>query len=356
MESEHPTPNGTPAQEQPAAAAVQPAQKATLEPPSYWSKERKEAFRYQPRHVQEEWLGEDPTPSSRWSAEIQEAFNKLPTREAKELYLTQITDIERGVHQKFQSLAAERKLAEDIRAAVPPHVRTYMDQKGLNEAQVLGTLLNLQQQSMQDPAGYIRRFVENNKLNPAELFGIEARPSNEPPSLDVIRSHPEYQQIATQFDALRREVQQERTQRAEEENRRLAAEFEQIVQDRDGDGEPLYPYIRLLADPMARILDSDPERFSSMATRDRFATAYRMALEEFPELKPLKRPAVPPPADEQVVKDAHAVEEEKRAGNLERAITPKPRSPLPMPQGPGKTGDPLEDALNAATRKLGLTR
>lgn len=344
------------------AAAPDPAsdvpvavqQEAALEPRPYWSRERKEAFRYQPKYVQEEWLDAEPEPNARWSNETKEAFSKLP-REAKELYLTQMSEAERGFGQKFQSLAAERKLAEDIRSAVPPHVRAYMEQKGLNEAQVLGTLLNLQQRSMQDPAGYIRDFVQNNRLNPAEIFGIEAKPA-EPLTPDAIRSHPEYQQIATQFDALRREVQQERMQRAEEENRRLAAEFEQIVQDRDGDGEPLYPYIRLLADPMARILDSDPELFGSMATRDRFQHAYRMALEEFPELKPLKRPAVPPPADEQVVKDAHVVEEEKRAGNLERAITPKPRAPMPVPQSNGKTGDPLTDAIRAAERKLGLTR
>jgi hypothetical protein len=343
-----------PAQDRASQIPVAVQQEAALEPRPYWKKERQEAFRYQPKFVQQEWLDEEPAPNARWSAETKEAFGKLP-REAKELYLTQMSEFERGFGQKFQSLAAERKLAEDIRAAVPPHVRAYMDQKGLSEAQVLGTLLNLQQQSMQDPAGYIRNFVQNNRLNPAEVFGIEAKPA-EPLTMDAIRTHPEYQQLATQFDALRREVQQERAHRAEEENRRLAAEFEQIVQDRDGDGEPLYPYIRLLADPMARILDSDPELFGSMATRDRFATAYRMALEEFPELKPLKRPAVPPPADEQVVMDAHAVEEEKRAGNLERAITPKPRTPMPMPQGAGKTGDPLTDAIRAAERKLGLTR
>mgnify|MGYP000929529662 CR=1 FL=1 len=329
-------------------------QEAALEPRPYWSRERKEAFRYQPKFVQQEWLDEEPAPNARWSDATKEAFAKLP-REAKELYLTQIADIERGANAKLQANAAERKFAEEIRGAVPPHIRAYMTQKGLNEAQVFTTLLNLQQQSMQDPAGYVRNFVQNNRLNPAEVFGIEAKPA-EPLTMDAIRAHPEYQQLATQFDALRREVQQERAQRAEAEDRRIAAEIEQIFQDRDGDGEPLYPYIRLLADPMARILDSDPELFGSMATRDRFATAYRMALEEFPELKPLRRPVVPPPADEQVVKDAHAVEEEKRAGNLERAITPKSRTPLPPSNGAGKTGNPLDDAIRAAERKLGLTR
>jgi hypothetical protein len=341
---------------QPAQEPVQPAAKIDLQAPSYWSKERRDAFRYQPRHVQEDWLAEEPAPNSRWSAEKQEAFNKLP-REAKELYLTQITDIERGVNQKFQSLAAERKLAEDIRSAVPQHLRTYMEQKGLTEPQVFGHLLTLQQQSMQDPAGYVRQFIANNKLNPAELFGIEAQPA-QPLTSEAIRAHPEYQQLFTQFDALRREAQQEREERAKEEGRRLTAEFDQIVSERDGDGEPLYPYIRLLADPMARIIDSDAnsELFGSMSTRDRFAAAYRMALEEFPELKPLKRTVVPPPADEPVVKDAHTVDEERRAGNLERAITPKSRTPVPPMNGTGKTGDPLDDAIRGASRQLGLTR
>lgn len=346
---------GEQTEQQATTQPPQPAQKAVLEPPAYWTRERKEAFRYQPREVQEAWLAEDPAPNSRWSAEVKDAFAKLP-REAKELYLDQIGKIERGANQKLQQNAAERKLAEEIRAAVPEHLRGYMQQRGLSEPQVFTALLNLQQQSMQDPAGYVRQFVQNNKLNPAELFGIEAQPA-QPLTPEAIRAHPEYQQIRTQFDALNRQVQEERRQRAEQESRQLTAEFDQIVSKTDGDGRPLYPYIRLLADPMARIIESDSnsELFSSMSNEERFSAAYSMALEEYPELMPLKRTAAPPPADVPV-KDAHTVDEERRAGNLERAITPKSRTPAPAPNGLAKSGDPLDDAIRGASRQLGLTR
>ena len=56
-------------------------QEAALEPRSYWSRERKEAFRYQPKFVQQEWLDEEPAPNARWSDATKEAFAKLP-REA----------------------------------------------------------------------------------------------------------------------------------------------------------------------------------------------------------------------------------------------------------------------------------
>ena len=141
---------------------------------------------------------------------------------------------------------------------------------------------------------------------------------------------------------------------AEAESRRFQAEYEQVVQQTDGDGKPLYPYIRLLADPMARIIESESEHFSSMTTAEKLATAYALALEEFPELMPLKRTAVPPKADVPAVKDAHTAAEERRQESVEKALTPKPRAPTPSPKANGSSGDPLDDALRAASRQLGM--
>ena len=341
---------GQPAQ---AAQAVQEPPKA-LEPPSYWSRERKEAFKYQPRETQEAWLAADPEPHARWDAETKEAFAKLP-REAKELFLSRVTNVERGFNQKLQGLAAERKLAEEIRSAIPPHIRQYMTEKQLSEPQVFATLLKLQQESMQDPAGYLRRFVTQNKLNPAEIFGPEVPQPGAPLPVDVIRSHPEYVQLYNEFAAMQRAVQEDRARQAEAESRRVAAEYETIVSKTDGDGNPLYPYIRLLADPMARIIEEDPEQFGSMGTSEKFATAYALALEQFPELQPVKRTAVPKPADVPAP-DAHTLAEQKRQEQLTKAITPKPRASTPPVNGSASTGDPLEDALRGASRQLGLTR
>jgi hypothetical protein len=336
---------------EPPAPETPPAPK---ELPKWWSKERREAYRYQPKDVQEAWLADDPEPNSRWPAEVKERFVALP-REAKEVILDQLAEADRGLNQKFQALAGERKLAEEIRSAVPEHLRATMEQRGLTEPQVFAHLLALQDQSMKDPAGFIRNFVQNNRLDPAAVFGVEAqRPEDMPP--DTIRAHPEYRQLHAQFDALNRQVQAERAQRAEEESRRMEAEFEQVVQDTDGDGNPRFPYIRLLAEPMARIIESDPEPFRSMDTKSKFAAAYTQALELYPELRPVKRPTpTPPPADEPAVTtDVHAEEEAKRAETLQRAISPKSRTPLSPLPGNGKTGDPLEDALNAARRQLRL--
>jgi hypothetical protein len=327
--------------------------KGPLEPKRFWSKERKEAFRFQPRDVQESWLDEEPAANERWPTEIKEDFAKLP-REGKEIFLSQVGELERGYNQKFQALAAERKLADDIRNAVPAHMRSYMQQRGLSEPQVLSKLLGYQQQAMTDPKGYVRQFIVQNKLNPLEILGIDqnGQPVSQaasPQQADV-QSHPAFQALMAEHEALRRSVQAEQERRAQEESRRGTAEFEEIVSEVDGDGNSLYPYIRLLSDPMARIIESDPELFGSMDVKDRLATAYRMALQDYPELMPAKRTAKPQPADEPE-EDAHTAEEQKRAAKLEKAITPKSRTHQPAPKT-SKSGDPFDDAWNSALKQL----
>lgn len=326
--------------------------KGPVEPKKFWSEKRKEAFRFQPREVQEAWLNEDPAPNERWPTEIKEQFATLP-REAKEILLTQLNEADKGLGQKFQALAAERKLAEDIKAAVPAYMRAHMQQRGLSEPQVFAKLMQYQHQAMTDPKGYVRQFIIQNKLNPAEVLGVAPQDGQTQPAQQAdVTSHPAYQSLRAEYDALRQTVEREMEQRKQEENRRFASDFESVVSETDADGNSLYPYIRLLADPMARIIESDPEHFGSMGVKDRFATAYRLALEEFPELTPPKRTAKPQPADERD-EAAHAKEEEKRAEKLERALTPKSRTPQPTPKSSGKTGDPFEDAWNAARKQLG---
>jgi hypothetical protein len=333
---------------------AEPEPKKTREPKKYWSEKRKDAFRFQPREVQDEWLEAEPEPNDRWTTDDKEAFSKLP-REAKEIVLAQLNEAEKGVTQKFQALAAERKLAEEVRNAVPPQMRNYMQQRGLGEAQVFTKLLGYQQQAMTDPVGYVRQFIVHNKLNPADVLGLDqnGQPTGQIGAAQAdVTSHPAFQALKAENDTLHRSIAQDRAQRDQEESRRFASEFEGIIQETDGEGSSLYPYIRLLAEPMARIIEADPEHFGSMGVRERFSAAYRSALSEFPELQSPRRTATPRPADEQDDEPAQTDLEGKRAAKLEKAITPKSRTPQSAAPAKGKGSDPLDAAIASARKQL----
>jgi len=331
---------------------AKPEPKKTREPPKYWSEKRKEAFRFQLRETQDEWLTAEPEPNARWATDVREEFAKLP-REAKEIILTRENEFEKGFSQKTQALAAERKLAEEVRAAVPAQMRTYMQQRGLSEPQVFHKLLGYQQQAMTDPVGYLRTFIAQNKINPLDIIPMDSgqypNSPTSPAQVDVTSS-PAYQALKAEFDTLQQSIAQDRAQRVQEEQKRFASEFSGIIQETDGDGNSLYPYVRILADPMAKIIEADPEHFSSLGVRERFSAAYALALEEFPELPSPKRTAKPRPVDEQDDEPAPAEPEDKRAAKLEKALTPKSRTPQTVP-AKAKAADPLDEAIGWAMKK-----
>lgn len=334
------------------------AKSGTREPPKYWSEKKKEAFRFQTREVQAELLDAEPEASERWDTDTREAFAKLP-REAKEIVLSQLSEADKGLNQKFQALAAERKLAEDIRAAVPPQMRGFMQQNGVTEPQAFSKLLQYQHHAMTDPIGYLRQFIANNKINVLDIIPMDGDQTSNGQNATTrpadVSSHPAYQSMKAELDALKQSTAQDRNQRAQEEARRFAQDFDGILQEKDGDGNSVYPYIRLLADPMAKIINADPERFSSMAVKDRFQAAYRIALQDYPELVMPKRTAKSSPVDEQDDDEAQTEPTDRRAEKLEKAITPKSRTSVTIP-GNGKTGDPLSDAIKSAQKQLAKKR
>jgi hypothetical protein len=325
----------------------------------YWSRDRRDAFKYQPREVQEAWLAENPVPHGHWSEEQKTSFTKLP-REGQEMLLVQAQEIERGYGQKFEALANERKLAESIKAAVPTEIRQVMARMNLDEPGLLAKLSTLQLQSMKDPAGYIRHFIATNKIDPRHIFPALAQSqangeSNgqdtgyQAPAQADITSHPVVQGMAAELNALKEVVQGDRRQREEENERRRADDIAKTVDERDEEGNSRYPYIRLLSVPMADLIESNPERFSSMGVKEQIAEAYRLALEAFPELTPPRRPASPAPVDEQEDEDADA-EKEAEAAKLKQAATKKSTSPQ---AAPSTSGDPFTRAFNKASRQTG---
>lgn len=334
------------------AAQAEPEKPVKREPKKWWSSRKRDAFANMPKHIQDEWLAEAPQPLQNWSEEHKAAFAKIPV-EGQELLLERHQDLERGFTEKFMQSAGERKFAEEMRAAVPPEMRAYMQQRGLTEQQVFSKLLGYQRHAMTDPLGYVRDFIANNNINPLDIIPMDSdgKPNTQAQRQPAdIRSHPAYQALAAEHQALQQSVANERQQREEQRGQQAMAEFQGLLSETDGEGNSLYPFIRLLAEPMTRIITSDPERFGSLGVKDRLAVAYNLALEDFPELSAIRLTAPKPKADEPKAITA-ASDDAERVSKLERAITPKSRTPV-APSG--KTGPvTLEDAIAFASKKIG---
>lgn len=333
------------------------AKSERLEPKSYWPRDRRDSFAYQPRSVQEAWLAEAPAPPVHWPQDMKDNFGRQP-REAQEAWLTQSQHLERGYSQRFEQLAGERKLAEGIRSAVSPQQRALMQERGLDEVGVFGALMRLQQQSMEDPIGYIRDFATKNRIDlhalvgdPASAGGQQNGQNGAPMQADI-SSHPAYRALKAEFDALKGTVTNDLQQRQQEQERRIAEDMDRVLAERNEGGDPAYPFVRVLAGTMAEILERNPERYGSMGIRDRFVEAYNIALESFPELKPVQRPAQPKPspADELDEDDADP-EDEAEAEKLKKAATKKSRTPQSAP-GNGR-GDPFARAFSRAEKQVG---
>lgn len=339
-----------------AETKPEPKERGPLEPKNWWSGRKRDAFARMPQHIKEAWLAEAPTPDQRWTAEQKAAFDKLPI-EAKELVLERHQEFERGFGEKFEGLAKERKLAEDIRKAVPPQLRTLMDQRGLSEAQVLNKLAQQQIHALQDPKGYARKFLADAGINPLDLVQIDAegkpvisQPQHQSQAAQNIRAHPEYQQMAARLQQLEEQAQK----LAETDDQRFAADFDGLLSETDSEGNSLYPFIRVLAGAMATIIENDPDRYSGLSLRDRLAAAYYEALEDFPELSAIQMTAPKPAkADEPKPATADSDGESERVAKLEAAVTPKSRAPALAPAGSATSGDPFEQAWQSAKKALG---
>lgn len=339
-----------------AEAKPEKQEKGPLEPKKWWASRKRDAFMRMPQHIKEQWLAEAPKADQRWSEEQKTAFEKLPL-EGKELLLERHQEFERGYGEKFETLAKERKLADEVRKAVPPQLRQLMDQRGLTEAQVLNKLAQQQIFALQDPKGYARKFLADAGINPLDLVQIDAegrpvtpQPQQQSQAAPNIRAHPEYQQMAAELQQLR----EERAKLAETDDQRFAADFDGLLGETDGEGNSLYPFIRVLAGAMATIIENDPDRYSGLSLRDRLAASYYEALEDFPELSAIQMTAPKPAkADEPKPKAADSDGESERVAKLEKAVTPKSQSPAVSASGSAAGGDAFEQAWQSAKKALG---
>ena len=345
---------GEDGQDEEAKASEAERKTKPLEPKKWWSARRKDAFKYQRRDVQESWLQEEPQPDQRWTTEQKEAFQALPVQ-ARELVLERQQEIERGFGEKFEALAEERKLADGIKSAVPAELRQMMQQRGIGEVDLFGRLVAHQLHSIKDPLGFVRSFIVRNRIDPRQLFVTgengQLQFNGQGSGQAGIASHPDYIALKTQFETLRRSVQQNQQRQQEIEDQQFAREFDSIMAATDTEGNPRFPYIRVVANEMAQILEDEADRFDALSTQERFEAAYNQALENFPELPAIPTTAAKVEADEPETDDADLEDESERAARIKKAASPKSRTPQTAPKSDGVTS--LDDALAWASKKIG---
>jgi hypothetical protein len=328
--------------------------KEPLKPKDWWSQDRRRSFPYQQREVQETWLAEAPAAPEHWPEESKALFAKQP-REAQEVMMTIHQSMARGYDEKFTALATERKLAEAVKQVPNETQRAFMQKRGLNEAQVFSALMRLQDQSQRDPVGYIRDFIMRNKLDPRSVLGKsdgaggEGGDGEQPRQADV-ESHPAYRTLKQEVEAMKAAQMEDARRRDEEADRRISSEMSAVLAETDEGGNPAYPYARLLQAEMARILTADPERFDALSTRDRFVTAYQLALEGFPEIPAPQKAAKRKQADEPDEADTVDPDEDEEEERLSRARTKKSKRPAAASRD---RGDPFDRAFRKAEKQTG---
>jgi hypothetical protein len=318
-----------------------------LAPRRGWSKRRQEDFAYLDRETQAAWLSEPLTPDERWDEATKATFAKMPT-EVQDEWLHQSRQLEKGYQGKFEALAGERKMLEEIKTAVPPRVRELMTARKMTEAQVFKTLTELQEYAMNDPAGYVADFIRRGKLDVNDIAerllgeGQAARPQQL-----AIEQHPAFRKQQERLEALERQLSDEAKAREEQASSVVTTEVTSAITERDEGGELRYPWGRLLSPYMADLIQDDAESFAGLAPKQVFEKAYRIALDAHPELKRASRNSKPSPDEDDEEQTADAKRQEK----VKAAQTVKSKTPNTAPKANGG-GSAFSKAYERAERQL----
>lgn len=185
-----------------------------------------------------------------WSQQDRDAFAALPDQ-LKPLYLEKVKSLESGWNRKFEEIAGERKVYEEIRQVLAPYEERIAAAGG-TIAGYIGKLLAIGEQLETNPAAMIHKL--------ADWCGVKI--GND--------------------EALNAQVQQLQAQlRREAGTRTVMESWHAFSTARDRAGNLLYPGAAQLRGPMGLVLQSDPPRLGETpyqalerAYKAAFADAY----------------------------------------------------------------------------------
>ena len=127
-------------------------------------------------------------PPARWTKEEREEFYSLPQK-AQEVLLKRNRSAEAEITRKFQEVAARGKLYDEIDEVLAPH-KEVIEVNGHTPASYLKNVLTVGKFANERPEEFIKWFVTERRINPAEIFGQAAQPRAPQP----YQQAPAYQQ------------------------------------------------------------------------------------------------------------------------------------------------------------------
>lgn len=218
-------------------------------------------------------------PPHHWKLADQEAFRKL-TPEAQRFVMAQVDPLAK----ELETTKASTGKYGWVDQVIDQGRQTAWARSGMDAPTALRQLFALSDFAGQDPAGFLRYFAQQHRLDPAQVFGITAQPVGDPNAAEsLLAGDPVVAQIMEQNRRLTEQVNQltqawqGNAQQAEHAAvARTDAEIDAFRSATDEKGAPKHPYFDEVRPLMAALYEA--------GQANDLATAYQMACRASPEV------------------------------------------------------------------------
>jgi hypothetical protein len=220
---------------------------------------------------------EDIPEPLQWAAEMRQHWKSLPSDVRK--YINAREAQQHAYISKVGSQFGElRKAYGEVDKALKPF-ETDMQKFGLSRGQLVERLLTERGEMMKDPAAFIKRFADMNRLNLQEL-------ANDP----ELNEPPEVRQARWQLKDQERALEEQRQAILE---RQQQVQVDQLTQFIEGWGSQR-PHFAEVRQAMAQILPEIQQSYPYLDFEQQLETSYNAALRH-PNFTHLARPKPVPP-------------------------------------------------------------
>lgn len=204
-------------------------------------------------------------PPARWTKEDKEAFASADPK-MQELLSRRNKSLEADYTRKMQEIGAERQRYSALDSAVGRH-REHWQKSGMNEADALKTILAAYDYAYNDPAKFVREFVQQQGLRPDQLFpqqqqtapqqGQQPATGGVPPELKqfIDAQAAEIAALRKQTSEVYQRVQTREQAEAQRGRGEAATEFQAFQNAMDAQGQPAHPFFEDVRTDMAQLLE-----------------------------------------------------------------------------------------------------
>ena len=206
-------------------------------------------------------------PPPGWAADARETFNQLPPRLQQEVYKRE-TDLRRGLQQATENAAQVQRTWGEVEQVLSPHMERF-NLMGVSPGRVVNQFMAWQQKLDSDPADGLRQLAQSYGLDLRQLAEQEAQTPQEPPYIRELRQ--QNQQLMGLYQQTQQRQQMSHAQA-------LANEVQGFVEERDGSGNPVRPYMEHLIEDMVPLVQHMRSQNPHAHPRQLLQAAYEKAI------------------------------------------------------------------------------